>query len=119
MASSHKSLTKSFILGATIGSAIGTLIGILYAPQEGDKTRKELQKGLAAGKKKAKGISQEVQEKAKEWSDTAQEKVGEVKKQAAEELSILREKQQPSPHKDKTTTTKKSQKTRPRRFRGV
>ncbi|MDH3296751.1 MAG: YtxH domain-containing protein [Gemmatimonadota bacterium] len=51
----------TFIAGLTIGALIGTVSAILLAPQSGKRTRRRIAR------------------KAGEWSETAAEKVGEVR----------------------------------------
>ena len=36
------SKTNKFLLGTFIGSCIGMIIGLIYAPQKGEKTRREV-----------------------------------------------------------------------------
>lgn len=51
----------TFIVGLTVGALVGTVAAILLAPQSGKRTRRRIAR------------------KAGEWSETASEKVGEVR----------------------------------------
>lgn len=118
MSESHKSTTRSFVVGATMGAAIGTALGLLYAPERGEKTRRKLKRNLEEGCKKA-----------EEFSKVAREKAEEVGQQAVREFEVLRERvedweaesdSEPDEVVDESSTAEeKPRRRRPRRFRGV
>ncbi|AKG53127.1 hypothetical protein DGWBC_0443 [Dehalogenimonas sp. WBC-2] len=58
------------VLGIIAGAAIGAGIGMLYAPQSGRKTRRDLQKQAGELKKKAEHFSDVVKERAEEFGTT-------------------------------------------------
>ena len=58
------------VLGIIAGAAIGAGIGMLYAPQSGRKTRRDLQKQAVELKKKAGHFSDVVKERAEEFGNT-------------------------------------------------
>ena len=58
------------VLGIIAGAAIGAGIGMLYAPQSGRKTRRDLQKQAVELKKKAEHFGDVVKERAEEFSAT-------------------------------------------------
>lgn len=45
---------KNFLLGFAIGAGLGVVLGLLFAPQEGRKTREELGKRLQEACEKGK-----------------------------------------------------------------
>jgi gas vesicle protein len=47
----------------TLGSIIGFVAGLLFAPQEGEKTRKKVQDAVEKGKNKFEELKKEITQK--------------------------------------------------------
>ena len=73
-----------FIFGVFLGAAVGGLLGILFAPEEGTKTREKLKRRLEEDSVKGRELAREVSEK-----------VAEVREKAEPIISEMREKLQP------------------------
>jgi gas vesicle protein len=69
---------EGFIKGIILGGAIGALIGILYAPQSGRKTRKDINRK-----------AEELLTKAKEEYETTLKKSSKAYESAVEQLKHL------------------------------
>lgn len=52
-----------FLRNITLGGIIGVVIGLLFAPQKGDKTRKQLHDSIEKGKEKFKELKNEIEHK--------------------------------------------------------
>jgi gas vesicle protein len=66
-------MARKLFRGVFTGGLIGFVMGLLFAPQKGEETRKQV-----------KGVSETLAEKAKQISQTVKEKSEEVKKMAKE-----------------------------------
>lgn len=63
---------RGFALGAFLGLAGGALLGLLYAPEEGKKTRKE----LARRGEQLSDRASDVLESASEWVEKGRKRIG-------------------------------------------
>jgi gas vesicle protein len=93
---------EGFIKGIILGSAIGAVIGILYAPQSGRKTRKDINREAeellakakeeyeAALKKSSKAYESAVKE-LKHLESSTKEKVGEMEEKVDELTELGKE----------------------------
>lgn len=76
-------ITGRVIGGILIGTLIGAVLGILFAPQDGNKTRNKIATGAKDIAddlvKKMKTKANRVADKAEEVGDMAQEKVSNIK----------------------------------------
>ncbi|MDW5288246.1 YtxH domain-containing protein [Formosa sp. PL04] len=63
------------VLGLLAGTAIGALIGILYAPDEGSKTRKRLSKEASAAADKMNNSAHDLKDKVSASAHDLKEKV--------------------------------------------
>lgn len=69
--------TKGVIIGASVGVLAGAIAGVLFAPQSGKKTRKDIAKYLHEMKEK---IAEELSKAAEITKDKYNEIVGKVVK---------------------------------------
>lgn len=79
----------SLLTGMILGALVGAGVALLYAPQSGEETRKQLKVKADEAKKKALAMKKEALEKAEEVKEEAVDKVEEYKgkaKRAAKEL---------------------------------
>lgn len=72
----------AFIAGALLGGLIGAGAALLYAPQSGEKTRKQLKGEAEKMKLKAKLAELEAKEKMEEVKDNVEDAVSDVKHKA-------------------------------------
>ena len=72
----------SFLTGAILGALVGAGVALLYAPQTGEETRKQLKTKADEAKKKGLAMKKEALEKMEEVKDEAAEKVEEYKGKA-------------------------------------
>jgi len=80
---------SSFLGGVILGALVGAGVALLYAPQTGEETRKQLKVKADEAKKKGLALKKEALEKMDEVKDEAAEKVDEYKgkaKRAAKEF---------------------------------
>jgi gas vesicle protein len=82
--------------GIVTAAAVGAVIGLLFAPEDGGKTRKKIKKrtnslasdlidALEKSKEKASSAAEELQEEGSEYKDAAVNKAGEYADAAKEE----------------------------------
>ena len=57
------------VLGVIAGAAIGLGIGLLYAPQSGRRTRRDLQKQAHQFRERAENFGEQVRERAEETGE--------------------------------------------------
>lgn len=79
----------SFLTGVILGALVGAGVALLYAPQTGEETRKQLKVKADEAKKKALAMKKEAMEKMEKVKGEAAEKVDELKgkaQRAAKEL---------------------------------
>jgi gas vesicle protein len=76
--------SDGFLFGVLTGALIGAVAGVLFAPEEGSKTRGKLKKRL-----------ENDIERGKVFADNLNEKVAEVKVKAQPVIEELREKFEP------------------------
>lgn len=69
--------SRDTILGFLAGAAAGAIIGILYAPEKGEKTRKNI-------KKKGSRYAEDMKDGMNEFMDDVKERLDGIKKEAAE-----------------------------------
>jgi len=62
----EKKTLGGIAVGLAIGAAIGAGLGLLYAPQSGRKTRRDIQKQAMEIKDKAEDLGDEVKKRAEE-----------------------------------------------------
>jgi len=90
--------TNKVILGVLAAAAAGTIIGLLFAPEEGNDTRKKIKKktnslasdlidALEKSKAKVTDTAENLAEEGKEYKDTAINKAGEYKEAAKEDIN--------------------------------
>jgi gas vesicle protein len=81
-------------LGIITAAAAGAVIGLLFAPEEGNKTREKMRKGvndladelldaIQKGKEKAGGLAEEARNKAYELRGKAESKWSDIKDDAS------------------------------------
>ncbi len=76
--------SDGFLFGVLIGALVGTVAGVLFAPEEGSKTRGKLKKRL-----------ENDIERGKVLADNLNEKVAEVKVKAQPVIEELKERLEP------------------------
>jgi len=76
---------KNAIIGFLAGATAGALIGVLYAPEKGEKTRKNI-------KKKSSRYAEDMKDSVNEFLDDVKERVEGMKKEANETASNAKEK---------------------------
>lgn len=90
--------TNKIILGVLAAAAAGTIIGLLFAPEDGDNTRKKIKKktnslasdlidALEKSKAKATETAENIKEEGKAYKDAAVNKADEYKDTAKEEIN--------------------------------
>ena len=90
--------TNKIILGVLAAAAAGTIIGLLFAPEDGDNTRKKIKKktnslasdlidALEKSKAKATETAENLKEEGKEYKDAAVSKADTYKETAKEEIN--------------------------------
>jgi gas vesicle protein len=90
--------TNKIILGVLAAAAAGTIIGLLFAPEDGDNTRKKIKKktnslasdlidALEKSKAKATETAENLKEEGKEYKDAAINKADTYKETAKEEIN--------------------------------
>lgn len=72
----------SFMAGTILGGLIGAGLALLYAPQSGSETRKQLKEKVRKTKRKALEIKKDAITKATEIKDNLKEEVVELKGRA-------------------------------------
>jgi len=72
----------SFLTGLVAGALVGAGIALLYAPQSGEETRKQLKKKADEVKDKAEKAKEDALVKMEEMKETAQQKAADIKKRA-------------------------------------
>jgi gas vesicle protein len=72
----------AFVAGALLGGLIGAGAALLFAPQSGEKTRKQIKGEADKLKLKAKLAQLEAQEKMNEVKDNVEDAVSDVKNKA-------------------------------------
>lgn len=78
-----------FLLGLLLGAAVGGIVGILYAPNEGSKTRRKLSYQLKNLQNKLKQYLQELKEGKEEHVNLARTKGEQVINDAKEKAEKL------------------------------
>ncbi|MEN8614241.1 YtxH domain-containing protein [Dehalogenimonas sp. THU2] len=68
-----KETMGGMVLGIMAGAAIGMGVGLLYAPQSGRKTRRDIEKQALEMKKRAEHFSETVKERAEDIGSTVAE----------------------------------------------
>jgi gas vesicle protein len=81
--------TRNALLGFVAGAAAGTLTGILFAPDKGSKTRKDISKKV---KNTSKDISETLSEKVDKLKDQVNEIIKEMRGKAKEAEEKVKEK---------------------------
>ncbi|XUX00835.1 MAG: YtxH domain-containing protein [Dehalogenimonas sp.] len=76
----EKGVTKGLAIGLIAGAAIGAGLGLLYAPQSGKKTRKEIMD-------RAEDFTDTVKERAEKFSDLVGSKTDKYRKRIMESIS--------------------------------
>lgn len=82
-----------FLLGVVTAAAVGAVVGLLFAPEDGNRTREKLRKGtnsladelldaLQKGKEQYANIKETVKDKASELRGRAESKFDDLKEQA-------------------------------------
>jgi len=61
------------VIGLLVGAAIGAGLGLLYAPQSGKKTRREIQKQAMEIKERAEDLGKTVKKRAEEIGENVAE----------------------------------------------
>lgn len=77
--------SKDTILGFMAGAAAGALIGVLYAPEKGEKTRKNI-------KKKGSRYAEDVKDGMNDFMDDIKERLDGIKKEASDTAKEARDK---------------------------
>ncbi|PVV84385.1 YtxH domain-containing protein [Dehalogenimonas alkenigignens] len=72
----EKGTLNGLVVGMVVGAAIGAGLGLLYAPQSGRKTRRDIQKQVEDIKEKAEDLGQNVKGRAEELSHTVKDRTG-------------------------------------------
>ena len=78
-----RNVTGKVIGGILIGTVIGAALGILFAPQDGTKTRNKLTTG-------AKDMADDVVKKMKSTANTLKGKTKEMKDMAEEKMTHMK-----------------------------
>jgi gas vesicle protein len=93
--------TNKALLGILTAAAVGAVIGLLFAPEEGNQTRKKIKKktnslatdlieALERSKEKASNVVGQVKEEGEEYKDAALNKAEEYTDAAKEEVNKYR-----------------------------
>ncbi|MFH2105038.1 MAG: YtxH domain-containing protein [Parcubacteria group bacterium] len=72
----------SFLGGVILGALVGVGVALLYAPQSGEETRRQLKVKADEAKKKGLALKKEALAKIDEVKDETAEKVNEFKEKA-------------------------------------
>lgn len=70
--------SDNLMLGLLIGAVLGGIAGVLFAPDEGKKTREKLKVKLSEGKLKADELMEDVSEKVAEAREKAEPIIAEI-----------------------------------------
>jgi len=71
-----KNSTSGFLLGLLTGAAIGAALGILYAPEKGEVTRKQI-------RRKADKIKDDFDEKFEDVKSYVNDAIGDIKEKVS------------------------------------
>lgn len=83
---------RIFVCGLLFGAAVGAVLGVLYAPQKGSETRRQIREKAETVAKIIQYKVEEIQEKVQEVADDIEATAAEIKRRGEEELKSLREK---------------------------
>ena len=86
----HKGESEGFVLGVLVGAVVGGVLGLLYAPEEGRKTRTKL-----------KAVLEEKGEGARDMIESLTDEIASAKKKTEPLLNELAEKVAPLVNKMK------------------
>lgn len=81
-----------FLGGLIFGTLVGGALGILFAPEEGSKTRKKLKERSKKWKTEAEKVAKEVSKTVGPALEELKEELGPVSKKIAQEVGKLSEK---------------------------
>ncbi|OGC50501.1 hypothetical protein A2716_04840 [candidate division WWE3 bacterium RIFCSPHIGHO2_01_FULL_40_23] len=91
----EKREAEGFLFGVAVGAIIGGVLGLLFAPDEGKKTRTRL-KALYDDKKEAMGdLARDISEKVSEAREKAEPKLSEIKEKIEPILRKVEEVSEP------------------------
>lgn len=71
--------SENFMVGVMLGAVVGGVLGILFAPQEGKKTREKLRTTLIEDKEKAAELAEQISGRLAEAKEKAQPFIDEIK----------------------------------------
>ena len=83
---------EGFIKGVILGGAVGAVIGILYAPQSGRKTRKDINRNVEDLFTKAKEEYEAMMEKSSKAYESAVKQLKHLESSAKERVGEMEEK---------------------------
>jgi gas vesicle protein len=81
---------RIFTCGILFGAAVGIVLGVLYAPQKGEETRKQIREKVETTAKMVQDKTEEIKEKVLEAADDIDAKAEEIKKRGEESLRVLK-----------------------------
>ncbi|HLW08418.1 MAG TPA: YtxH domain-containing protein [Marinilabiliaceae bacterium] len=76
--------TGSFFSGLLLGAAVGAAIALLYAPEKGDVTRKDIKKKMKELEKELDTLTSKLKEKGGEMKEDVKKRIKEVEDRLSE-----------------------------------